>query len=108
MSLLYQGQQLQLARERIRLSMGSLKTLGEYWPTEKRMYQEVGVIAREFLSLGAGHETSFVHELSRYQPMATVELPQPYSFQPNSSVDFCELYNILFDRAIDSIQPVSV
>lgn len=48
---IYQGLQLKLGREKIRLSMGTLKTLSEYWPQGKRIYQEVGIIAREILCL---------------------------------------------------------
>ncbi|KAL3466911.1 hypothetical protein BJX64DRAFT_249251 [Aspergillus heterothallicus] len=47
----YSGHQLKLARERIRLSMGALKVLGEYWPMGLRTYKEVGIVAREILGL---------------------------------------------------------
>jgi len=47
----YSGHQLKLARERIRLSMGALKILGEYWPMGLRTYKEVGIVAREILGL---------------------------------------------------------
>ncbi|KAL2827471.1 hypothetical protein BJY01DRAFT_255690 [Aspergillus pseudoustus] len=47
----YSGHQLKLARERIRLSMGALKVLGEYWPMGLRTYKEVGIVARELLGL---------------------------------------------------------
>lgn len=40
-----------MEREKIRLSMGVLKTLSEHWPLGKRTYREMGVIAREVLSL---------------------------------------------------------
>lgn len=48
---IYKGTQLELGREKIRLSMGTLKSLSEYWPQGKRIYQEVGIIAREILCL---------------------------------------------------------
>ncbi|KAL4879892.1 hypothetical protein BJY04DRAFT_219697 [Aspergillus karnatakaensis] len=47
----YSGQALKLARERIRLSMGALKVLGEFWPMGARTYKEVGIVAREILGL---------------------------------------------------------
>ncbi|KAL5339643.1 hypothetical protein BJX70DRAFT_363530 [Aspergillus crustosus] len=47
----YSGQPLKLARERIRLSMGALKVLGEVWPMGQRTYKEVGIVAREILGL---------------------------------------------------------
>ncbi|KAL4923541.1 putative C6 transcription factor [Aspergillus undulatus] len=46
-----QKDQMKLARERIRLSMGALKTLGEFWPMGQRTYKEVGIIARDILGL---------------------------------------------------------
>ncbi|KAL4944127.1 hypothetical protein BDV06DRAFT_116930 [Aspergillus oleicola] len=47
----YTGQELKMARERVRLSMGALKVLGEIWPMGRRTYREVGIIAREILGL---------------------------------------------------------
>ncbi|KAE8154318.1 hypothetical protein BDV25DRAFT_116266 [Aspergillus avenaceus] len=47
----FKGHQLRLARERVRMSMGSLKVLSEFWPMGSRTYQEVGIIAREILGL---------------------------------------------------------
>ncbi|KAL4963855.1 putative C6 transcription factor [Aspergillus stella-maris] len=47
----YKGAELKMARERVRLSMGSLKVLGEVWSMGRRTYREVGVIARDILGL---------------------------------------------------------
>lgn len=48
---LFRDRSLQLERERVRLSMGALRMLGEHWPLGKRTYDEMGVIAREILCL---------------------------------------------------------
>ena len=48
---LHQGEKLATSREKIRLTMGTLKRLGEYWPLGKRTYHELGIIAREILCL---------------------------------------------------------
>ncbi|ORY10670.1 hypothetical protein BCR34DRAFT_485278 [Clohesyomyces aquaticus] len=47
----FQEPKLFLEREKIRLNMGALKMLGEYWPLGERTYRELGIIAREILSL---------------------------------------------------------
>ena len=48
---LFRDRTLQMEREKIRLCMGVLKTLSEHWPLGKRTYREIGIIAREILSL---------------------------------------------------------
>ena len=40
---------LKIARERIRVNLGALKTLGDIWPLGRRTYHEVGIVARELL-----------------------------------------------------------
>jgi hypothetical protein len=42
---------LPLERDKIRLNMGVLKMLGEFWPAGQREYQSLGTIAREILRL---------------------------------------------------------
>ncbi|KAF9735063.1 hypothetical protein PMIN06_000838 [Paraphaeosphaeria minitans] len=42
---------LSLEREKIRLNMGVLKMLGQFWPAEQREYKTMGTIAREVLAL---------------------------------------------------------
>ncbi|KAK2754221.1 hypothetical protein FQN54_007100 [Arachnomyces sp. PD_36] len=48
---LFRDRALQMEREKIRLAMGVLKTFSEHWPLGKRTYREIGIIAREILSL---------------------------------------------------------
>lgn len=47
----FQGEQLQIARDRIRVAMGTLKAFGEVWPRGKRTHSEVQIIARELLGI---------------------------------------------------------
>ncbi|KAF2476605.1 uncharacterized protein BDR25DRAFT_210137 [Lindgomyces ingoldianus] len=62
----FQEPKLSLEREKIRLNMGVLKMLGEYWPLGERTYGELGIIAREILSLGDEE----VHVSQKTPPLA--------------------------------------
>jgi hypothetical protein len=53
--------------------MGSLKTLGEYWPLGKRTYQELGLIAREILFPEASPLHDVARELESFLPIDAVE-----------------------------------
>ncbi len=96
----YHGQQLRLARERIRMNMGMLKTLGGYWSLGKRTYEEVGVIARQVLCPLDQPKQNTVHPMPELQPIAPVELP-PLDLQtagPPFNLD--DLYDLNFHEAI--------
>ncbi|KAF1951750.1 hypothetical protein CC80DRAFT_423925 [Byssothecium circinans] len=47
----FQEPRLSLERDKIRLNMGVLKMLGEFWPAGLHEYESMGVIAKEILSL---------------------------------------------------------
>lgn len=49
-TFLLDGQALSIARDRVRLSIGVLKTMGAIWPLGKEMAREVQAIARSSLS----------------------------------------------------------
>jgi len=51
------GEQLRVARERIRVAMGSLEIFSEVWPRGEKVVREVKTIAKELLSLGPGAES---------------------------------------------------
>lgn len=68
---LFQGQALEIERQKIRLKMGALKALGEHWELGKRTYRELGVIAREILKL-ADRE---IPPLQMDMPQITLEYP---------------------------------
>ncbi|KAL3473872.1 hypothetical protein BJX99DRAFT_272046 [Aspergillus californicus] len=108
----YTGQPLRLARERIRLSMGALKVLGEYWPMGLRTYKEVGVVAREILGLkDRGREKEGVTlalktvppvdtELDIGLPDFSVSMGQSYFDEMpdmqflDAGLDFCGLFDV--------------
>lgn len=50
---LLQGRELAVARDQIRLTVGCLRQLGELWPRAARNVQEIQMIARHVLSIGA-------------------------------------------------------
>ncbi|KAK9236431.1 hypothetical protein V1525DRAFT_217702 [Lipomyces kononenkoae] len=108
----YEGQQLQLGRERIRLTMGALKTLSEYWPMGKRTYQEVGIVAREILSLEdpSGRQGTLIQEMEVLQPgTIPVELPRPPALlMSNNSLDFCDIFDLNFREVLDAAIPAAV
>lgn len=47
----FEGEKLETGRENIRLKMGTLKRISEYWSVGKQSYQEIGTIACKILSL---------------------------------------------------------
>ncbi|KAL4793945.1 hypothetical protein BDV19DRAFT_206962 [Aspergillus venezuelensis] len=63
----YKDAELKMARERVRLSMGSLKVLGEVWSMGRRTYREVGIIARDILGL-KGRENGIQKDASALTP----------------------------------------
>lgn len=70
----FEGKKLESSREKIRLSMGTLKRLSEYWNVGKGSYREVGTIACKILSLRKDETPS---------PQAPPPLELPFEvFQP--------------------------
>ena len=59
-------QRLSLARERLRVSIGVLKSLGEIWPLGKTTLQELQAVAREMLNLGNTNADSSISDMSEY------------------------------------------
>jgi hypothetical protein len=47
----FTGEQLKVARERIRVAMGALEVFAEIWPRAKKVVGEVKIVARTLLSL---------------------------------------------------------
>jgi hypothetical protein len=89
---IYHGQKLSQSREKIRLTMGTLKSLSEYWVLGKRTYREIGIIARELLSLAKDTPVGLeVAELSHPDPpsfnMPTLDM------LPDENFDFCSFFD---------------
>lgn len=90
---IYKGMQLTLGREKIRLSMGTLKTLSEYWPQGKRIYQEVGIIAREILCLRDENKSTMAStEVSETDALELL----PPDFGLGGDADMCDLFDFNF------------
>ncbi|KAJ5344327.1 uncharacterized protein N7506_002692 [Penicillium brevicompactum] len=99
---LYSGEKRSRSREKIRLTMGTLKRLSEHWTLGKRTYHEIGIIAREVLSL------------TKDPPVnpGTVDVPVPHATSleipafevfSNPEFDFCTL----FDAGIPSFNELN-
>lgn len=89
---IYHGQRLSQSREKIRLTMGTLKRLSEQWVLGKRTYREIGIIARELLSLAKDTPVTL--------PAADLALPDPPSIDmpalgmlPDGNLDFCAIFD---------------
>lgn len=93
-----QGERLATSREKIRLTMGTLKILkrfSEHWILGKRTYREIGMIAREILPLTA---------VSATVP-ANTNLSQPD--EPLMNFDFSAPSDDPFSNIIKTIQASS-
>jgi hypothetical protein len=68
---IFQEPRLSLERDKIRLNMGVLKMMGEFWPAGAREYHDVGIIAREILSLADDEIT--IPKLTPVLPLDTLD-----------------------------------
>lgn len=88
----FSGDRRAQSREKIRLTMGTLKRLSEHWTLGKRTYREIGIIARELLSLAKDPPASL--------DVVDLSLPDPTSpafpaldMLPDSHFDFCAFFD---------------
>jgi hypothetical protein len=89
--------QLKLAREKIRLSIGTLKVLSKRWPQGKRIYQDVGIIAQEILYLGEQNSSSLPS--GEASERGGLELLPP-DFGLSGDADLYDLFDINFPNSI--------
>ena len=85
---------LSIARDRVRLSIGYLKTMGSLWPTSVTMAKEVRFVARSALSGTASTIAS--------QPVSSVEIEIPrdeliWPVDPLAQIDIYAGMNIPMD-----------
>jgi hypothetical protein len=80
---IFEEPRLSLERDKIRLNMGVLKMLGEFWPAGQREYQTMGIIAREILALKE-EEIKIPEET---QPMPLDALDFNFEFDINWACD---------------------
>lgn len=81
---LLEGHAESIAKDRIRLIIGYLKTLGTIWPLGKQMAQEVRVIAR------SSRPDSLATVLADVGPEATMDLPRDeliWPIDPSAQID---------------------
>jgi hypothetical protein len=101
----FKGQDLRLNRERIRVTMGALKAMGEHWSLGKRTYQEISVIAREILSLDRPLPSPSALQEPQHAitgvPEVMTDIPAS-AFASDMAVealDFCDLFDIDYHEA---------
>ncbi|CAI7617268.1 unnamed protein product [Penicillium glandicola] len=89
---IFTGDQRAKSREKIRLTMGTLKCLSEHWTLGKRTYREIGIVARELLSLAKDPPASFA--------APDISLPDPtfpafpaLDMLPDTNFDFCAFFD---------------
>ncbi|KAH7119847.1 hypothetical protein B0J11DRAFT_71435 [Dendryphion nanum] len=80
---LFQEPRLSIEREKIRLNMGVLKMLGEFWPAGHREYRDIGTIAREILSIR--EEEIQIPEMTPIMPLDTLDFN--FDFDVNWACD---------------------
>lgn len=103
---LHQGEKLATSREKIRLTMGTLKRLGEYWSLGKRTFQELGVIAREILCLTA--DSAPVPASTSATMVQPEQLPAGFSSAGwlfDANLDFGALLDIQSPSLLGAVQP---
>lgn len=103
---LHQGERLATSREKIRLTMGTLKRLGDYWPLGKRTYQELGIIAREILCLTSDSRPV---PASMRTTISQPEYPSVNFVSPESlfdgNLDFGALFDLQSPSLLGTMQP---
>lgn len=101
----FKGQDLRLDRERIRVTMGTLKAMGEHWALGKRTYQEISVIAREILSLDRPLPSPSMpqepqHAMTGISGVTADMTASSFALaMAAESLDFCDLFDIDYHEA---------
>jgi hypothetical protein len=80
------GEDLKIARERIRVAMGALEIFAEVWPRGKKVVRDVKTVARELLSL-APSTTATLSKPLEIQPLPKSVSPHIQSNSPTISAD---------------------
>lgn len=89
---LYSGDKRTRSREKIRLAMGTLKRLSEHWIMGKRTYREIGIVARELLSLS--NDPPLDSGIAYVSPpdISSLEIPL-FDMPPDAEFDFCAFFD---------------
>ncbi|KAJ6091560.1 hypothetical protein N7467_003529 [Penicillium canescens] len=89
---IYHGQRLSQSREKIRLAMGTLKRLSEHWVLGKRTYREIGIIARELLSLAKDTPVGLGGVGLSLPDPPSIGMPAS-DMLPDGNFDFCSFFD---------------
>lgn len=89
---LYSGDKRTRSRDKIRLTMGTLKRLSEHWILGKRTYREIGIIARELLSLS--NDPPLDSSIADVAPpdISSLEIPL-FDMPHDAEFDFCAFFD---------------
>lgn len=98
----YSGEKRARGRDQIRLSMGTLKRLSEHWILGKRTYREIGIVARELLSLSKDPPVDpGIVDFSNSDPSSLAV--SDFEIPPDTDFDFCAF----FDSGIPGLSELS-
>lgn len=89
---IYTGEIRTKSREKIRLTMGTLKNLSEHWAFAKRTYREIGIIDRELLSLAKDTQTPSATVDISLTDSTLIDLPA-LGISPDADFDFCTFFD---------------
>lgn len=84
---------LSLARERLRVSLGVLKSLEEIWPLGRTLLRELRAVARDMLNLGNTNPVSSICDMPEYVagPLLSLDcLSDLFSASDTSSYDYID------------------
>lgn len=89
---IFSGDRRAKSREKIRLTMGTLKRLSEHWTLGKRTYREIGIIARELLSLTTDPSIG-LDAVDLSLPGPTSPAFPPLDTLPDANFDICAFFD---------------
>jgi hypothetical protein len=89
---IYTGEKRAKSRDKIRLTMGTLKRLSEHWTLGKRTYREIGIIARELLSLAKDPPVDLSAIDLALPDHPSLEMPT-FDTLPDVNFDFCAFFD---------------
>ena len=89
---IFSGDRRAKGREKIRLTMGTLKRLSEHWTLGERTYREIGIIARELLSLATDPSVG-LDAVNLSLPGPTSAESPPLGMLPDAEFDLCAFFD---------------
>lgn len=96
-----EGKKRAQCREKIRLTMGTLKRLSNHWTLGKRTYREIGIIAREILCLIEKSPTPAPDPLLVPSFATSAADLSSLELIPGPEFDFCTLFDSSITGAME-------